>query len=91
MAAVPSSSVASRASANGIGPGLAVPANAARHSDRVIGTAFVQTVIDDHCRVAYAEICTDEKSATAIGVLQRAGVWFADHGFTGGTSSAPRY
>jgi transposase InsO family protein len=47
-----------------------------------IGTAFVHTVIDDHSRVAYAEICADEKAATAIGVLQRAVTWFADHGVT---------
>ena len=47
-----------------------------------IGTAFVHTVIDDHSRLAYAEICTDEKAATAIGVLQRAAAWFADHGVT---------
>ncbi|MEV5003803.1 IS481 family transposase [Nocardioides sp. LML1-1-1.1] len=48
----------------------------------LIGTAYVHTVIDDHSRMAYAEICTDEKSATAIGVLQRAVAWFADHGVT---------
>jgi transposase InsO family protein len=48
----------------------------------VIGTAFVHTVIDDHSRIAYAEICTDEKAATAIAVLQRAAAWFADHGIT---------
>lgn len=47
-----------------------------------IGIAFVHTVIDDHSRIAYAEICTDEKAATAIGVLQRAVAWFADHGVT---------
>ena len=47
-----------------------------------IGKAFVHTVIDDHSRVAYAEICTDEKAATAIGVLQRAVAWFAEHGVT---------
>ncbi|NIK62236.1 IS481 family transposase [Kribbella shirazensis] len=47
-----------------------------------IGTAFVHTVIDDHSRLAYAEICTDERAATAIGVLQRAVAWFADHGVT---------
>ena len=41
-----------------------------------IGTAFVHTVIDDHSRMAYAEICTDEKALTAIGVLQRAVAWF---------------
>jgi transposase InsO family protein len=48
----------------------------------LIGTAFVHTVIDDHSRLAYAEICTDEKAATAIGVLQRAVSWFAAHGVT---------
>lgn len=47
-----------------------------------IGTAFVHTVIDDHSRMAYAEICTDEKAATAIGVLQRAVAWFTERGVT---------
>jgi transposase InsO family protein len=44
------------------------------------GVAFLHTVIDDHSRVAYAEIWADEKAATAIAVLQRAVAWFADHG-----------
>lgn len=48
----------------------------------LLGTAFVHTVIDDHSRLAYAEICLDEKAATAIGVLERAVAWFADHGVT---------
>jgi transposase InsO family protein len=30
--------------------------------------------------VAYVEICTDETATTAIGVLERAVAWFADHG-----------
>lgn len=47
-----------------------------------VGTAFLHTVIDDHSRVAYVEICEDEKGATAVGVLQRAVAWFADHGVT---------
>ena len=47
-----------------------------------IGTAFVHTVIDDHSRVAYAEICTDERAVTAIAVLRRAIAWFAGHGVT---------
>lgn len=42
--------------------------------------AFVHTVIDDHSRVAYAEIHDDETAATAIGVLRRAVSWFADRG-----------
>ena len=44
------------------------------------GTAFLHTVVDDHSRVAYVEICTDEKANTAIGVLERAVAWFAEHG-----------
>ena len=46
----------------------------------LLGHAYVHTVIDDHSRVAYAEIHTDEKAETAIGVLHRAVTWFADRG-----------
>jgi transposase InsO family protein len=45
-----------------------------------IGGAFLHTVIDDHSRVAYVEICADEKAETAVGVLQRAVAWFAERG-----------
>jgi transposase InsO family protein len=48
--------------------------------DVKMGTAFVHTVIDDHSRVAYAEIHDDEKAITAIGVLRRAVSWFAARG-----------
>ncbi|MFJ1965585.1 DDE-type integrase/transposase/recombinase [Streptomyces massasporeus] len=41
------------------------------------GTASVHTVVDDHSRVAYAEIRDDERTATAVDVLHRAVVWFA--------------
>jgi transposase InsO family protein len=51
-----------------------------KHYKPVIGTAFLHTVIDDHSRAAYVEICADEKAATAVGVLQRAVAWFADRG-----------
>ena len=51
---------------------------AADHTAR-LGTSFVHTV-DDHSRVAYAEICSEERSETAIGVLERAVAWFAEHG-----------
>ena len=46
------------------------------------GTAFLHTAIDDHSRLAYVEICADEKADTAIGVLQHAVAWFANHGVT---------
>jgi transposase InsO family protein len=45
-----------------------------------MGTAFVHTVIDDHSRVAYAEIHDDETAATASAVLHRAVAWFAARG-----------
>lgn len=48
----------------------------------LVGTAYLHTVIDDHSRVAYLEVCTDEKATTAVGVLERAVAWFADHGVT---------
>jgi transposase len=47
-----------------------------------VGTAFVHTAIDDHSRVAYAEIHDDETAATAAAVLHRAVAWFADRGVT---------
>jgi transposase InsO family protein len=46
----------------------------------LVGTAFLHTVVDDHSRVAYVEICSDEKAETAVGVLERAVAWFADRG-----------
>jgi transposase InsO family protein len=47
-----------------------------RH-DPKLGHAFVHTVLDDHSRVAYAEIHDDETAATAVAVLRRAVAWFA--------------
>jgi transposase InsO family protein len=44
------------------------------------GRAFVHTVIDDHSRVAYAEVHDDERKETAVAVLTRATAWFAVRG-----------
>jgi len=53
-----------------------------RQRDPTLGHAFVHTVIDDHSRVAYAEIHDDETAATAIAVLTRAVGWFRARGVT---------
>ena len=45
-----------------------------------IGNAYVHTVIDDHSRVAYAEVHNDERKETAVAVLKRAVAWFAARG-----------
>jgi hypothetical protein len=47
-----------------------------------MGTAYLHTVVDDHSRVAYIEICRDEKAETATAVLQRSVAWFAERGVT---------
>ncbi|KWX00879.1 putative insertion element IS1652 transposase [Carbonactinospora thermoautotrophica] len=46
------------------------------------GFAFVHTALDDHSRLAYSEILTDETAATCAGFLTRAVAWFAAHGVT---------
>ncbi|KDS92459.1 hypothetical protein DHOM_11010 [Dermabacter hominis 1368] len=41
-----------------------------------MGQAFIPPVIDDHSRVAYAEIYDDETALTATAVFVRAVEWF---------------
>lgn len=45
-----------------------------------IGFDYVHAVVDDHSRLAYAEVHADEKGSTAAGVLLRAAQFFASHG-----------
>lgn len=47
---------------------------------RGIGFDYVHAIIDDHTRLAYAEIHDDEKGTTCAGVLLRAAAFFAEHG-----------
>ena len=51
-----------------------------KHHNPKMGHAFVHTVIDDHSRVAYAEVHDDETALTATAVLARAVGWFAARG-----------
>jgi len=48
-----------------------------RTSHLKVGYDYVHTAIDDHSRVAYAEIHDDEKGATAAGFLERAVAFYA--------------
>jgi transposase len=52
---------------------------AARSTPRV-GFDYVHAAIDDHTRLAYAEIHPDETAATCAGFLRRAARFFAAHG-----------
>lgn len=47
-----------------------------------VGYDFIHVVIDDHSRVAYAEIASDERADTCAAVLLRADIWFARRGVT---------
>jgi transposase InsO family protein len=47
-----------------------------------VGYDYVHTAIDDHSRLAYAEIHPDERGATCAGFLVRAAAFFASHGIT---------
>ncbi|MFI9561766.1 IS481 family transposase [Nonomuraea endophytica] len=49
---------------------------------RGIGYDHVHTAIDDHSRLAYAEILPDEKGETCAAFLTRAAAYFAAHGIT---------
>jgi transposase InsO family protein len=44
------------------------------------GWEFVHIAIDDHSRLAYAEVLADERGETAVGFLRRAFRFFAEHG-----------
>jgi transposase InsO family protein len=73
-------------------PGHAVTGNRRQRADRTrvgsptgrpVGTAgweFVHVAIDDHSRLAYAEVLRDETAASAIAFLRRALAFFARHG-----------
>jgi transposase InsO family protein len=53
-----------------------------RHHGPLMRHGFIHVVLDDHSRLAYAEIHDDETAPTAAAVLHRATAWFADRGVT---------
>ena len=46
------------------------------------GWEFVHVCVDDHSRLAYAEVLPDEKAITAVGFLCRAVAFYASHGIS---------
>jgi len=51
-------------------------------TNRQVGFDYVHAAIDDHSRVAYAEIHPDEQGATCAEFLERAAAYFATCGIT---------
>jgi transposase InsO family protein len=50
------------------------------HGPGRTGYGFIHSAVDDHSRLAYAEILRDESQHTAAGFWNRAVAWFAEHG-----------
>jgi len=46
----------------------------------VIGWEYVHVMIDDHSRLAYAEVLNDLTARCAVGFLRRAVAWFGERG-----------
>ncbi|QKV67539.1 IS481 family transposase [Streptomyces harbinensis] len=53
-----------------------------RSSSPVIGYSYIHSAVDDHSRLAYSEILSDERKETAAGFWKRANAFFAAHGIT---------
>jgi transposase InsO family protein len=51
-----------------------------RHKPVPIGFDYVHVAIDDHTRLAYAEVLPDERTDSCAGFLARAVAWFAARG-----------
>jgi transposase InsO family protein len=49
---------------------------------KTIGWEYVHVAIDDHSRLAYAEVLPDQKARTAIGFLPRAVAFYRRYGIT---------
>ena len=47
-----------------------------------VGCDYAHAIVDDHTRLAYVELCDDEKAATVTAFTARALAWFEDQGIT---------
>jgi transposase InsO family protein len=54
--------------------------SAPRRGGRRVGYDYVHAAVDDHSRLAYAEVLSDERGDSCAGFLRRAGQFFAAHG-----------
>jgi transposase InsO family protein len=52
------------------------------HKRNTVGYEYVHIAIDDHSRLAYAEVLPDEKALTAVGFLRRAVRFYRRYGIT---------
>ena len=60
-------------------PGHAVTGDRTKNS-KGAGFEYVHVIVDDCSRLAYAEVCDDERGDTVTAFTERALDWFLDHG-----------
>jgi transposase InsO family protein len=53
-----------------------------RDRSTTVGFDYVHSLVDDHTRLAYSEVLSDEKGETCAGFLARAAAYFATYGIT---------
>jgi len=54
--------------------------NNSGHGPRRVGYGYIHSAVDDHSRLAYSEILSDERKETAAEFWTRADAWFVGHG-----------
>ena len=64
------------------GGGWRMHGMAKRKRRTAAGYRYIHTAVDDRTRLAYSEICNDERGATAAEFLERAVLWFKLRGVT---------
>jgi hypothetical protein len=47
-----------------------------------VGYDFAHTIVDDHSRLVYVELPSDERTPTVTGFVARVLEWFEGHGIT---------
>ncbi len=73
---------ASPAEASANAPAATSGATRDRHGGAHLGYGYLHTALDDHSRLAYTEILTDERKETAVAFWQRAHAYFSGRGIT---------
>jgi transposase InsO family protein len=63
-------------------PGHAVTGDRRDKARARLGHDYFHAVVDDHSRLTYGELLSDERAATTTAFMQRALAWFAAHGIT---------
>ena len=61
-------------------PGKAMLADERRTLSRGAGWQFLHVAVDDHSRLACAELLPSERAGHAVAFLRRAALWYAGQG-----------